>query len=66
MQYTTEELSAILSKHSQNVIDLSAIIERAEDQAERQAEAEERRRILARAEVATRRFWQTCLMDGTD
>ena len=66
MQYTTEELSAILSKHSQNVIDLSAIIERAEDQAERQAEAEERRRILARAEVATRRIWQTCLMDGTD
>lgn len=50
----------------QNVIDLSAIIERAEDQAERQAKAEERRRILARAEVATRRIWQTCLMDGAD
>ena len=50
----------------QNVIDLSAIIERAEDQAERQAEAEERRRILVRAEVQTRRIWQTCLMDGAD
>ena len=50
----------------QNVIDLSAIIERAEERAELERRAEERRRILARAEVQTRRIWQTCLLDGSD
>jgi hypothetical protein len=50
----------------QNVLDLSAIIERAEGRAEREQEAEERRKILARAQVATRRLWATCLLDGSD
>jgi hypothetical protein len=59
-------LSLDLEDTMGNTIDLSAIIERAEERAERESVAEERRRIMARAEVASRRIWQTCLLADSD
>jgi hypothetical protein len=49
-----------------DTINLSAIIERAENIAELERKAEERRRRLALEAVATRRTWQTCLMADSD